>query len=169
MALRYSDGRGDPVNVLEEISVGKAAFLPTGDLNYSKLHYCEVMGSGSGSVSLSGKFVIDVHEDDAEQLAQQLSGMVGHLVLVGRPIDNSSKDKQFVCLGVITSVDMTAMGSYRAQVFIKGMFAQQGHSMFYTGGGDYLPRDLTVIDLTPFSASSGASYKTLVESVRTRG
>lgn len=169
MALRYSDGRGDPVNVLGEISVGTTAFLPTGDLSYSKIHYCDAMGSGSGTASLSGRFVIDVHEDDAEQLAQQLSGMVGHLVLVGRPTDNSSTDRQFVCLGVITSVDTTEIGSYRAQVFIKGMFAQQGYPLFYTGGGDYLPRDLTVIDLTPFSAPSGASYKTLVASVRTEG
>ena len=169
MALRYSDGRGDPVDVLEEISVSKAAFLPTGDLNYSKLSYCDAMGEGSGTVSLSGRFIIDIHEDGADQLAEQLNGMVGHLVLVGRPMENSDKDKQFVCLGVITSVDMNATISYRAQVFIKGMFAQQGYSMFYTGGGDYLPRDLTVIDLTPFSVSSGASYKTLVESVRTRG
>ena len=168
MALRYSDG-GDLVNVLEEISVGTTPFLPTGDLNYSKLSYCEVMGEGSGSVSLSGKFVIDIYEDGAEQLAQQLNGMVGHLVLVGRPTENSSTDKQFVCLGVITQVDMTEMGSYRAQVFIKGMFAQQGYSQFYTGGGEYQPRELTVIDLTSFSASSDAEDKTLVTSVRTGG
>lgn len=166
MALRYSDGRGDPVSVLEEISVGTAAFYPIGDLNYSKLSYCDAMGSGNGTASLSGRFIIDIHEPDAERLAQQLSGMVGHLVLVGRPNDNSSTDRQFVCLGVITDVDMNETVSYRAQVYIKGMFAQQGYPMYYTGGDDYLPRDLTVIDLTPFSASSDVGYKTLVTSVK---
>lgn len=168
MALRYSDG-GDPVDVLEEISVGTTQFLPTGDLNYSKLSYCESMGSSGTSTSLNGLFIIDAADPNAEQLAQQLNGMVGHLVLVGRPTYNSDKDKQFVCLGVVTSVDMNAMGSYRAQVFINGMFAQQGYGFFSTGGGDYLPRDLTVIDLTPFSASSSASNKALVTSVRTGG
>lgn len=169
MALRYSDGQGNPVDVLEEISVSKTAFMPIGDLNYSKLSYCESMGSSGTSISFSGKFIIDVNEPNAEQLAQQLNGMVGHLVLVGRPTYNSDKDRQFVCLGVITYVDMNAVGSYRAQVFIQGMFAQQGYLFFSTGGGDYLPRDLTVIDLTPFSAYSDAGYKTLVTSVRTGG
>ena len=72
MALRYSDGQGNPIDVLEEIAVDKTAFLPIGDLNYSKLSYCDAMGEGSGSVSLSGRFIIDIHDDDAEQLAQQL-------------------------------------------------------------------------------------------------
>ena len=69
MALRYSDGQGNPVDVLKEISVDKTQFLPTGNLNYSKLSYCESMGSSGTSISFSGKFIIDADEPNAEQLA----------------------------------------------------------------------------------------------------
>ena len=168
MALRYSDGQGDPVTVLEAISVDTAEIAALSGLSYSKLSYCERMGiNNDGSVSFIGRFIIAATEPDADELAKWLNDRVGHLVLVGRPTVNSDKDKQFICLGVITYVDMNATVSYRAQVNIQGMFAQEGYPLFLTGNGDYLPRDLTVIDLTPFSSSSGVGNKTLVTSVRT--